>query len=279
MKKLILIASLCCIALCGCKMGNKPKQNQQKTDAERVTDNDITYDLNTLGDAQFLAKYRGPFIISAKYLSTEGHGNTIELYTEYDDKRLRWFKAEYRPRYVFGMGDARYLAQFKGGDWMTFRCEKIYMSGKDYVRFQDCVGMQTEEPPAEQQEKKEATNSASAVNADNQSNGSASSLSGEYTTEKHNIRITQNSDGTYRYTAWKKPKQFNQGKPDLEIDYGEVYQTNQKCYPERIDFYKGNLDLAVVGNSPCSSGTPGESAGQIFIFINGVRKDHYYLYR
>jgi len=106
---------------------------------------------------------------------------------------------------------------------------------------------------------------------------------GVFYTDRHSIRIN-NNNGSYTYEAWKQPKQLDEGMPDLEVKGGRIDDTPlSDCDVGRIVFKKGNLKMTAQNinesNRSCFVNAPSGAVGKLDIFINGVRKDHYWLYR
>ena len=86
---------------------------------------------------------------------------------------------------------------------------------------------------------------------------------GEYHTSKHSIRITK-QNGRYLYQAWKQPKTMDEGRPDLML-------TNGEDTADGISFKKGNLVIDINRSN--------KSDKELYIFINNVYRDHYFMYR
>ena len=90
-----------------------------------------------------------------------------------------------------------------------------------------------------------------------------SEFEGEYHTSRHSIRITKRN-GRYLYQAWKQPKTMDEGPPDLML-------TNGEDSTDGITFKKGNLVIDINRSSTADK--------ELYIFINNVYRDHYYMYR
>jgi hypothetical protein len=86
---------------------------------------------------------------------------------------------------------------------------------------------------------------------------------GEYHTSKHSIRISRRN-GKYLYQAWKQPKTMDEGYPDLIL-------TNGEDSADGITFKKGNLVIDINRSNTADK--------ELYIFINNVYRDHYYMYK
>ncbi len=110
-----------------------------------------------------------------------------------------------------------------------------------------------------------------------------SSLSGVFYTDRHSIRVIE-QDGGYMYEAWKSPKGLDEGSPDLLVEKGWLSQEGSgQCTADKVTFKKGNLTMTMVGmtdvNRGCYGDVPADAVAGLTIFINGVKKDHYWVYR
>ncbi len=110
-----------------------------------------------------------------------------------------------------------------------------------------------------------------------------SSLSGVFYTDRHSIRVVEQNGG-YLYEAWKSPKGLDEGSPDLQVEKGWLSQEGSgQCTADKVTFKKGNLTMTMVGmtdvNRECYGNVPADAVAELTIFINGVKKDHYWVYR
>jgi hypothetical protein len=97
-------------------------------------------------------------------------------------------------------------------------------------------------------------------------------------TEKHNVIIDQLAGDNFRYRAWNLPKN-TQGKPDLEIVQSGAMSSagTGVCGDTEYHFKKGNIEIDVDNDVNCVEGTPPKDAvGNLWVFINGDMKNHYY---
>lgn len=120
------------------------------------------------------------------------------------------------------------------------------------------------------------------INSDNgaeRNSTDAGSLDGDYRTDRHSIIISKNPDGTFHYKAWKSPKGFGEGNPDLDVGGGVFGEIDNGCNSEGILFRKGNLRLVINKTSSCSANAPSGADAELTIIINGSRKDHYWMYK
>lgn len=116
---------------------------------------------------------------------------------------------------------------------------------------------------------------------------SGSVFAENYQTSKHNIRITCHSDNNCTYQSWNKPKQIGQGKPDLEIRNGNFQSVNINsgaCSVGNYGFQKGNL-VIIIGwglnrsDKECFVKPPPKNVnGELTVYINRKKKDHYWVY-
>ena len=99
-------------------------------------------------------------------------------------------------------------------------------------------------------------------------------LTGDFTTGDIRVRISaiDRCGSTFRYEAWNAPKRLGQGKADWTMRGEDVFQNN--VY--RIDFKKGNTLFRVVPVGDCDNL---DCDANLDVFINGKKKQHYYLRR
>ncbi len=101
---------------------------------------------------------------------------------------------------------------------------------------------------------------------------------GALTTGKHNIFISKNVLGYYRYQVWNAPKGIGDGPAEWQMSNGTL---EPKCCGDNIiRFNRGNTTFTIVGyEGEQPSDMPANAVGVLFVEINGVLKDRFWLYR
>ena len=107
-----------------------------------------------------------------------------------------------------------------------------------------------------------------------------------YSTSKHNIRITviqhdsDSQEGKVVYQSWNKPKRVGQGSPDFVMNgtYHEGPMSHE--YTTEYTFKKGNLrfEISDLGVNHGLVKHPRNVWGEMDIYVNGKKKDHYWVY-
>ncbi len=101
---------------------------------------------------------------------------------------------------------------------------------------------------------------------------------GALTTGKHNIFISRNSSGYYRYQVWNAAKGIGDGPAEWQMSNGTI--ESKCCGDNIIRFARGDTTFTVIGyEGEQPSGMPSNAVARLFIEINGVLKDSYWLYR
>ncbi len=123
-----------------------------------------------------------------------------------------------------------------------------------------------------------------------------------FQTSKHNIQVICDGGNERHadhciYRSWNKPKKVGQGRPDLEIKEGDfqavdLYATGY-CVADNYVFRKGDLVITLGYDMKradsgydekhfdrnCYPKPPPKNAnGELTVYINGKKRDHYWIY-
>ncbi len=112
---------------------------------------------------------------------------------------------------------------------------------------------------------------------------------GYFSTSKHNIQFLSGIDDENGmiYRSWNKPGKAAQGKPDFEMKGKDRTLYADWGWCTRYVFEKGNVRIELNGKDGsenrgrhhCIAGNvPAKAWGEMNIFIDGRKKDHYWLY-
>lgn len=162
--------------------------------------------------------------------------------------------------------------------------QRIFMEKRlDWIKShkQEQTPQQTSSPPS--QEQAPPQNSAEQVQAP-ATTSSTGDISGNYHSDRHNIQISRIGN-SYVYKSWNHPRDIDEGRPDFQLNNGEKMTVGEgDCSRTRVVMRTGDttFEITEVGNRPqqCFNRIPANNASaELDIYINGRKKDHYWLYR
>lgn len=292
LKFLTASSMIFCLAACGKKESSKePQQNKEVAEAAGpkvdvvATPEELMreYEANTVSADQ---KYKGKTI--------EVTGVVSEISTGIDGKpyiSMNTSSTFSSPVFNFSKDYLNQMAKLRKGQEVTVICKGAGDAIKIPI-LKECIFA----PPsgnltAQTQAPIQTQNAAEQVQAPSQTQQpintnqlSYNSLDGIYYTDRHSIRIIERNGG-YTYQAWKQPKSLDEGKPDLQVTKGWATQIGRnQCGTDKLTFKNGNLTMDVLAvtndNRGCfASNPPNDAVGELTIYINGEKKDHYWMYR
>lgn len=100
----------------------------------------------------------------------------------------------------------------------------------------------------------------------------------ECKTDKHLVKVSKNSVGSFKYQSWNIPKPSTD-KPDVEISQKDAYTTEGTgpCFTKYYNFKKDSTEYSISDNINCLERKPPASAkGELVVKIDSQEKAHFW---